>query len=206
MKHILCYGDSNTWGFDPLTQNRLNHRWTRVLSQALGADYEIIEEGLCGRITIWDDELDASKNGRAYLTPCLESHRPLDLVIIMLGTNDLKAKFKLTAEEIARGAGELISMVQGSWVGPDGKGPVVLLLAPPKTTTLTEYAAEFEGAEQVSAQFGECFRQVAAELACPYLDTSTIIASSLLDGIHLEAGEHRKLGLAVAERVKELIG
>ena len=206
MKHILCYGDSNTWGFDPLTQNRLDARWTRVLGQELGAGYEIVEEGLCGRTTIFDDELDAGKNGRTYLTPCLESHRPLDLVIILLGTNDLKAKFKLTTEEIAQGAGELIRIVQTSWVSPNWKGPAVLLLAPPKTSTLTEFAVEFEGAAAISDKFGECFGRVAAELTCPYLDTSTLIVSSPLDGIHLEAGEHRKLGLAVAARVKELIG
>ncbi len=206
MKHILCYGDSNTWGFDPLTQNRLAQRWTRVLGQALGTEYEIVEEGLCGRTTIFEDGLDTGKNGRTYLTPCLESHRPLDLVIMMLGTNDLKAKFKLTAEAIAQGAGELVRMVQTSWVSPNWKGPAVLLLAPPKTTRLTEYAAEFEGAEQVSEKFGECFGRVAEALTCPYLDTSTLVVSSLADGIHLEAGEHRKLGLALATQVKELIG
>lgn len=209
MKHILCYGDSNTWGFDPLTTNRLDHhtRWTRILGATLGSEYEIVEEGLTGRTTVYDDELDTGKNGRTYLNPCLESHRPLDLVIILLGTNDLKKKFHLSAEEIARGAGELVRMVQGSWVGPDWKGPPVLLLAPPKTTKITEFAADFdERTEQVSAKFGECFRAVAEELACPFLDTSEIIVSSPADGIHFEASEHRKLGLALAAKVKELIG
>ncbi len=208
MKHILCYGDSNTWGFDPLTKDRIDHhtRWTRVLGATLGSEYEVVEEGLTGRTTIYDDELDTGKNGRTYLTPCLESHRPLDLVIILLGTNDLKKKFNLSAEEIAQGAGVLVRMVQGSWVSPSWNGPAVLLLAPPKTTKTTEFAADFEGAESVSQQFSAAFKQVAEELACPFLDTSTIIASSPADGIHFEADEHRKLGLALAIKVKELIG
>jgi lysophospholipase L1-like esterase len=92
MKAILCYGDSNTWGYDPVTKGRFprDMRWTGVLRQSLGDDYLVIEEGLNGRTTVWDDPIEGYKNGAAYLVPCLTTHRPLDLVIIMLGTNDLK--------------------------------------------------------------------------------------------------------------------
>lgn len=208
MKRILCYGDSNTWGYDPVTKDRFDDetRWTRVLGQALGRDYEIIEEGLNGRTTVWDDPLEGYKNGREYLVPCLETHRPLDLVIIMLGTNDLKKRFSLSAGDIAQGAGVLVSLAQRSQAGRAGKAPLVLLLAPPPTTTITELAEAFEDAGEKSRTFAIHYGRVAKELGCAYLDTAPVIVSSPLDGIHFEAAEHRKLGKAVAVKVKELIG
>ena len=208
MKRILCYGDSNTWGYDPVTNDRFDAetRWPRVLGQTLGREYEVIEEGLGGRTTVWDDPIEGYKNGREYLIPCLESHRPLDLVIILLGTNDLKKRFSLSAYDIAQGAGVLVRVVQGSQSGWKGLEPRVLLMAPPPTVALTEYAEMFEDAEKKSQKFSEHYRRVAKELGCDYLDTSVLIVSSPLDGIHFEGGEHRKLGKAVAEKVKELIG
>jgi len=207
MKRILCYGDSNTWGYDPVTKDRFDDktRWTRVLGQALGLEYEVIEEGLNGRTTIWDDPLEGYKNGREYLVPCLETHRPLDLVIIMLGTNDLKKRFSLSAGDIAQGAGMLVSLVQGSTAGRQGKAPLILLLVPPPTMALTEFSDDFEGAENKSRKFALHYGRVAKELGCYYLDTSMVIVSSLLDGVHFEASEHRKLGKVVAAKVKELV-
>jgi lysophospholipase L1-like esterase len=172
----------------------------------LGRDYEVIEEGLGGRTTVWDDPIEGYKNGREYLIPCLESHRPLDLVIILLGTNDLKKRFSLSAYDIAQGAGVLVRVVQGSQSGREGMGPRVLLLAPPPTVALTEYAEMFEDAGRKSQKFSERYGRVAKELGCAYLDTSVVIVSSPLDGIHFEGGEHCKLGKAVAVKVKELFG
>jgi len=208
VKSILCFGDSNTWGYDPVTNGRFDAetRWPRVLSQTLGPDHEVIEEGLGGRTTVWDDPLEGYRNGREYLIPCLESHRPLDLVIILLGTNDLKKQFSLSAYDIAQGVGVLVRVVQGSQSGPAGTGPPVLLLVPPPTAALTEYAEMFEDAGRKSQKFSEHYGKVAEELGCAYLDTSVVIVSSPLDGIHFEGGEHRKLGKAVAAKVKELIG
>ena len=155
MKRILCYGDSNTWGYDPVTNDRFDAetRWPRVLGQTLGREYEVIEEGLGGRTTVWDDPIEGYKNGREYLIPCLESHRPLDLVIILLGTNDLKKRFSLSAYDIAQGAGVLVRVVQGSQSGWKGLEPRVLLMAPPPTVALTEYAEMFEDAEKKSQKF-----------------------------------------------------
>jgi lysophospholipase L1-like esterase len=208
MKRILCYGDSNTWGYDPVTQDRFDGetRWPRVLGQTLGGDYEVIEEGLGGRTTVWDDPIEGYKNGREYLIPCLESHRPLDLVVILLGTNDLKKRFSLSAHDIAQGAGVLVRVVQECQSGREGLGPQVLLLAPPPTVALTEYAEIFEGAGRKSRKFPEHYGRVAKELGCAYLDTSTVIVSSPLDGVHFEGRELRKLGKVVAVKVKELIG
>ena len=207
MKRILCYGNSNTWGSDPHTQDRFdaNTRWTRVLSKALGSGYEVIEEGLNGRTTVWDDPIEGYKSGKDYLIPCLESHRPLDLAVILLGTNDLKTRFSLSAYDVAEGARVLVGIVQGSLAGVDGRSPQVLLLAPPPITTLTEYAEMFIGAEEKSKKFARYFAQIAQEMGCAFLDTGTVIVSSPLDGIHFEAGEHRKLGQAVALKVKELM-
>jgi lysophospholipase L1-like esterase len=207
MKRILCYGDSNTWGYDPVTNDRLakDTRWTGVLSRALGDNFEIIEEGLGGRTTVWDDPIEGYKNGKEYLIPCLESHRPLDLVVLMLGTNDLKKRFSLSAFDIAEGAKVLVSIIQESKAGINGCSPQVLLLAPPPTVKLSDYTEMFEGAGRKSKQFSAQYKRVAREMECAFLDTATIIVSSPLDGIHLEAGEHQKLGQALAMKVKEFM-
>lgn len=207
MKRLLCYGDSNTWGYDPATKDRLDERrrWTGVLSEALGDEYTIIEEGLSGRTTVWDDPIEGHKNGHTYLIPCLESHQPVDLVILMLGTNDLKQRFSLPACDIAAGARILVRVIQGSQSGRNGKAPPVLLLAPPRIGRLSDFAEMFAGAGEKSRQFSELYRRVATEQGCTYFDTSTIVAASELDGIHLKAGEHRKLGQALAVQVRGLL-
>ena len=208
MNRILCFGDSNTWGYDPATQDRFDRdaRWPGVLRITLGPGYEIIEEGLNGRTTVWNDPIEGYKNGHDYLIPCLESHRPLDLVIIMLGTNDLKKRFSLSAYDIASGAGVLVKVTQQSAAGRNGAAPKVLLLTPPPVVRLTEYADMFEHAEARSLRFAEQYRRVAAEMSCAYLDAGSVIVSSELDGIHFEAGEHAKLGRAVAAKVVALLG
>jgi len=203
-KRILCFGDSNTWGYDPKTQDRFDSskRWPGVLREALGAGYEVIEEGLSGRTTVWDDPIEGYKNGREYLIPCLETHRPLDLVIILLGTNDLKMRFSLSAFDIAEGAGALVRIVQKSEAGIGGAPPAVLLLAPPPIGKLSDYSEMFEGADEKSRRLSVQFQRVAAELGCAWLDTAPVIISSDLDGIHFEESQHRKLGEAVARRVQ----
>jgi Lysophospholipase L1 and related esterases len=90
-----------------------------------------IEEGLNGRTTVWDDPIEGvHKNGLKYLVPCLESHAPVDLVLLMLGTNDLKTRFSVSAFDIASSAGVLVNTIQQSVFGPDGKNPKVLLICP----------------------------------------------------------------------------
>jgi lysophospholipase L1-like esterase len=209
MKTLLCYGDSNTWGYDPVTQARLprDARWTGVLRQAIGSDYLVLEEGLNGRTTVWDDPIEGDKNGAKYLVPCLSTHRPLELVIILLGTNDLKLRFSLSAFDIANGAGVLVDLVQRCDPDPKyGPPPKVLLLAPPPVSRLTEFAEMFAGAEEKSRRFAMHYQRVAEERGCAFLDTATVIVSSDLDGIHFEAVEHRKLGQAVAAKVRGVIG
>lgn len=208
MKRVLCYGDSNTWGYNPVTQDRFDkyERWTGQLSQTLGSNYDVIEEGLNGKTTVWHDPIEGYKNGRDYLIPCLESHKPLDLVIIFLGVNELKKRFSLSAYDIAEGAGVLVQIVQKSKAGIAGASPQVLLLAPPPVAQLTAFAEMFEGAEAKSQTFAEYYQRIADELGCPFFDTSTVIVSSDLDGIHFEQSEHAKLGQVLAIKVKEIIG
>ena len=207
MKTILCYGDSNTWGYNPVTQNRFPRdvRWTGVLRATLGEEYCVIEEGLNGRTTVWDDPIEGYKNGREYLIPCLETHKPIDLVLIMLGTNDLKKRFSLSAYDIANGAGVLVDVVNKSDAGLHDQPPPVLLMAPPPVTKLTEFREMFEGAEAKSLRFAQHYQRVAQEQGCAFLDTGLIIHCSDLDGIHFEADQHHALGIAVAQRVRQLL-
>jgi lysophospholipase L1-like esterase len=207
MRVILCYGDSNTWGYNPLTQDRLSihERWTGILADQLGENYRVIEEGLNGRTTVWDDPIEEFRNGKQYLMPCLLSQKPVDLVILMLGTNDLKKRFSVSAQDIATSIGVLVEIIQRSVAGPDGSAPKILLIAPPVVGKLTGYAEMFGNAFENSLKFGEYYRQIAELYDCEFLDAGKVIISSELDGIHFEADQHKKLGLAVAALVKEIL-
>ncbi|NIV30061.1 MAG: hydrolase, partial [Anaerolineae bacterium] len=180
-------------------------RWPGVLRQALGEGYLVIEEGLNGRTTVWDDPIEGYKNGKEYLVPCLETHKPIDLVIIMLGTNDLKARFSVPACDVAAGAGVLVDIVTKSETGPGGCPPQVLLVAPPPIAKLSEFADTFEGGAVKSNSLSRHFRLVAGERGCALLDASEVITSSDVDGIHLDLSEHLKLGEAVAARVRKMV-
>lgn len=208
MKVVLCYGDSNTYGFDPLTQARFPRevRWTGVLANELGSQYSVIEEGLNGRTTVWDDPVEGlHKNGRSYLVPCLESHAPLDLVVLMLGTNDLKKRFSVTAYDIARSVETLICLIESSQAGIEMGAPKILLMAPPPFARLSEYDEMFEGEAGKSRRFGEYYQAVAERCGCYFMDAGQVIVSTDLDGIHFEADQHQKLGRAVAESVKHIL-
>lgn len=197
---------THTWSAVPGSDERysLSDRWPGVLAQELGADYRVIEEGLNWRTTVWDDPIEGYKNGKEYLIPCLESHRPIDLIAILLETNDLKKRFSVSAYDVAQSAGVLVDIVQKSAAGPNGRAPEVLLIAPPVVAKLTEYAEMFgDDAQARSKQFAKYYRQIADPYRCRFLDAAQVIASIDLDGIHFDADQHRKLGKAVAARVKE---
>jgi lysophospholipase L1-like esterase len=209
VKTVLCYGDSNTWGYNPSSEDRypLAERWVAVLARALGSDYLVIPEGLNGRTTVWPDPIEGEyKSGKSYLIPCLESHSPVDLVVLMLGTNDLKHKFGLSAYDIACGAGTLVEMIQGSAFGPAGAAPKVLLIAPAPTYVVgTRFADLFAGADEKSRDLGRHFGLVAQEHGCAFMDAGQLIEYSRVDGIHLDADALPKLGADVAAAVKKLV-
>jgi len=207
MRTVLCYGDSNTWGYEPATGNRFpeDMRWPGVLARELGGGFQVIEEALNGRTTVRDDPVEEYKNGKDYLRPCLESHTPVDLVILALGINDLKARFLATASDAADGAGVPVKIVQQSGSGPEGDSPAVLLVAPPSVGLLTELALMFAGAEENSKKFSRQYHRVAQKYGCELLDAGEVVRPSDRDGIHLEAEEHRKLGNAVGAIVKKVL-
>jgi Lysophospholipase L1 and related esterases len=209
MKTILCYGDSITWGYDPGTGRRIarDKRWPGVLSNDLGNDYFVIEEGLNSRTTVWDDPLHGGyKNGMKYLIPCLASHRPLDLVILFLGTNDLKTRFSLSAVEIAEGIRVLADLILKSESSPYENAPELLLVAPPLITDLSNFADEFESGKAKSHQLCQHYKQVAEEFGIHFLDASKVVTASDLDGIHLDVDEQVKLGHIMADKVKKILG
>ncbi|UCB45347.1 MAG: SGNH/GDSL hydrolase family protein [Spirochaetota bacterium] len=203
---VLCYGDSNTYGRDPITKKRLPRevRWPGVLQNMLGNDYYVIEEGLNGRTTVWDDPVRPGyhkRNGSMYLLPCLESHAPIDLCILMLGSNDLKVRYTLTPYDIAESIGHLIEIILKSSCGREDGPPQVLLLAPPPLGKLDEYAETFSGGVEKSKRLPQYYRRVADQYECKFFDTSSVIQSSKVDGLHIDPEDHVILGKAIAQIV-----
>ena len=211
MKTILCYGDSNTYGYDPSNGFRYpkNVRWTGVLADLLGPEFTVIEEGCNGRTTVFDDPLEGWKNGLDYLKPCLNSHKPIDLVILMLGSNDLKDIFHASTAQIADGAGVLVKTIQEFTQLKQGYVPQIVLVSPPVIGPDIEnspfsYAFD-ESAIARSHQFAAEYRKVADGLGCLYFDAAPVAPASRLDSLHLMPEAHKSLGEALAEAVKKII-
>lgn len=207
LKTVLCFGDSNTWGYNPANGSRFgyNERWPGIMRQNLGDGFVVIEEGLNHRTTLWDDPIQPYKNGKTYLIPCLDSHKPLDLVFLMLGSNDLKARFDVNASDIAESAGLLVDIIQRSGSGHGGFAPKVVLMSPPPFSVLTDLQEMFEGWEEKFQTISDQFRITAESRGVNFLDTSQYVASSELDGIHLDAGAHRKLGQVATSLAREIL-
>jgi lysophospholipase L1-like esterase len=208
MPTILCYGDSNTWGLNPASGQRYerDQRWPGVLRIQLGHDYEVVEEGLQGRTTVFNDPLEDYKSGKAYLMPCLQSHAPLDLVIFLLGANDVQTRYNVSALEISLGMGVLVEMVLDSTTGPGGSAPDVLLLAPPPLGAIPEvWADSFIGGREKSRRLAEQYRRVADEYSIPFYDTAEVVTPAEHDGVHWDASEHEKLGKALARLVRVIV-
>jgi lysophospholipase L1-like esterase len=210
---VLCYGDSNTWGYEASTQERLGRwdRWPGVLQRELGDDVHVIEEGQNGRTTVFDVPFEPNRNGLASLPVSLETHHPLDAVIIDLGTNDVFLP-GVNAFHAAHGAMKLAEVVLASDAGPADGAPVVLVVVPPPFDQPGEWDLnESPDARRESERLSQAFRDAAAEYAedgidIPLLDLRDHVTSSPLDGIHFEADGHRAIGLAVAARLRELLG
>ena len=203
MKSIVCFGDSNTWGYNPKDGTRYPEsiRWTGILQSELGSNIKVIEEGLNGRTSVWVDPIEAYPNGKDALIPCLDSHCPIDLIILLLGTNDLKAHFDKSPKAIAGGIRLLGELIQSSASGPDGAPPRLLLLAPPPLGHLGSLAERFKGGTEKSNQLGAHYQQVARELNCAFTDLGGKIQSSDQDGIHWEPEAHQTLGQHLAEKI-----
>ena len=213
MKTLLCYGDSNTHGTlpstDPTVRLRLGpeERWPGVVRQRLGADWFVVEEGLGGRTTVRDDPVyGAHKNGLSGLPIALESHQPIDLVVLMLGTNDFKVIYSMTAIDIARAVAVLVERIRGAAAsGRDGRtGPNVLLVSPPRVLEIGMQVELRAGGTAKSERLGGLLADVAKAHSIPFLDAATLIKPSTIDGVHFLAPEHLKLGNAIADKILSL--
>lgn len=211
MTTILCFGDSNTHGSVPMHHRDdirrfgPDERWPGVLRKELGAGFTVIEEGLPGRTTLRDDPIEGVyKNGLPYLRACLESHRPVDLMTLMLGTNDLKSRFAVHPRDIAESVGVLLDTIAKSDAGRKNAPPRVLLIAPPPLAKLTFLGDMFHGGSEKSKGLGAAYRPQAEKYGAAFLDAGTIIRTSDTDGVHFEPGEHAKLGKAVAGIIRTM--
>lgn len=205
---LLCYGDSNTHGTLPMAvrgeRRRLepDQRWPGVAAAALGPGWRVIEEGLPGRTTLHPDPIEgAHLNGLAVLPAILGSHRPVDIVALMLGTNDLKRRFGVSAAEIGESLARLAREIRTSDAGPDRQPPALLLIAPPPILEAGCLTDIFAGGAAKSAGLADAVRQTAGLFGAGFLDAGSVIASSPVDGVHFEAAEHAALGQAIAARV-----
>ena len=208
MKNILFYGDSNTWGFDPLTRKRYPYekRWTSICAGLLGDGYCCIPAGMNGRTTAFDDPLKGCRNGLEGLDYELQTHKPLDLVVIMLGTNDLKYT---DAEGSARGMDLLVEKILtanrrfclSSPVFP--RGANILMVSPARLMQdISETGRHDSRAE--SRKLSGSYAEIAQRYQLEFLDAADVTDPSEADGVHLGADGHRRIGLAVAERIKAL--
>ena len=215
MPVVLCYGDSNTHGTVPLPAGAPRRRfdaetrWPGVLASRLGPGWRVIEEGLPGRTTCLDDPLSqANRNGLATLAAILESHRPIDVVVLMLGTNDTKARFGMTAADIARGVEMLArTILSDRWdegCGPDGGAPRLLVVAPPHCTLDGPFDRDEDGrTARLSRALAPLLADIVRSLGGELLDAADVAEMSPIDGVHLDADGHRALGEAIATRIGE---
>jgi lysophospholipase L1-like esterase len=207
---VLCYGDSNTHGADPAGGGRFARdvRWPGVLASLLEGEARVIEEGLNGRTTVRDDPYSPGRNGLDYLLPCLDTHMPIEVLVIMLGTNDLKVTFGLAPSDIAAGAAALVDAALASACGPDGGPPRILLVAPPALGAPSDVMDlwGFAGAHERNGALPRLYRTAALRSGVAFLDASAIVAADPADGVHLSAESHRTLAHAVAEAVRPLLG
>ena len=210
MQTVLCYGDSNTWGCPPFanlaqTPDRIAHedRWPRVMNARLGSDAWVIEEGLSGRTTVFDDPIEGThKNGARMIIPLLETHSPIDVVVIMLGTNDFKDQFTITSFNSARGVLTLVQMVKGHYALVD-RGPEILIVTPPAVSEAAEPAVWGDACERCK-DHAHYLEQVAHRTGCFHFDANTVVSVGI-DGIHMDEPSHLALGERMATEVGQIL-
>jgi len=209
----MCFGDSNTYGAIPTLARTGRHRfapdrrWPGIMRRQLGSGWDVIEEGQGGRTTVHDDPIEGiHKNGLKALPVCLETHMPLDLVILMLGINDLKHRFSVTANDVADSVEVLARIAQRSEAGHAGAPPVVLVVAPPPILEVDWFGQMFLGGAAKSLHFASLFRDAAKRAGAAFFNAGDCVESSTIDGIHLDSDAHRVLGVELAKTVQSLIG
>ncbi|MDO9413230.1 MAG: GDSL-type esterase/lipase family protein [Pseudolabrys sp.] len=203
---VLCFGTSNTWGSNPVDRSRhaAAVRWPGVMAAELQGRIEIIEEGLRGRMIAFEEEASPGRRAMDYLRPCLMSHQPLDMLIIELGTNDIKRKFGATPQSIAKNLEALIEVARGvPLTSPDDRQFEIVIVAPPGIGTLkAPFAPDFpDDAAANAAALAPEYKALAARTGCHFFDAGAIVTAPDTDGLHLEAAQHLTLGTALARFV-----
>lgn len=205
---ILCFGDSNTWGYDAASGGRHPYdvRWPGQLQRLLGGKARVIEEGLNGRTTVFNEPFRRGRNGSKFLATLMESHAPLDLLIIALGANDLKPIYHASGYDSALGIQRLIAIAKQSPAWSDISKPEILLLLPTRFGNLNSNTAErFAGSTEKFSLFLSEYSRVARESGIHLLDSNEHIVTSREDGVHLDAENHGRLAAAVSEKVSKIV-
>ena len=212
MRTLLCFGDSNTHGTTPMTgledsqRYAWADRWTGWLATLL-PDWQVIEEGHPGRTTVHDDPIEGiHRNGMRVLPALLESHKPIDVVLVMLGTNDLKQRFSINAMDIALSLETVVLFIQASAAGPGGSAPKVVLVAPPPILEVQELGEIFAGGAAKSQALAPRIAAVARRTGAVFVDAGALISVSAIDGIHYDAPVQQVLALAFCKTVKDHFG
>ena len=210
-KRILCFGDSNTWGYNPIDGTRYDEqtRWPTRMQHILGNDYTVIEEGLNGRTCVYDDPVEGGyKSGAAYLPVCLMSHSPLDVVILMLGTNDTKCRFGMNAKTIGEAMMQLVRLTRLYGFDSDGKPPRIVIAAPAPILDNLMQAGHGPcfGVQSIGVSFDltKEYERVAKLLRCDYFDAGDVAEVSPIDAVHLSPAGHKRLSEAMARKMKSL--
>lgn len=211
MQHILVYSDSLSWGIIPTTRKRLpfDQRWPGVMEISLcssGKKVRVIEDCLNGRRTAWDDPFKPGRNGLVGLEQRIEIHSPLELVVLMLGTNDFQSMHEHNAWHSSQGILALISAIRSAPIELGMPIPKILVVAPPPIRTPKEpIAPKFEGGERKCIGLAAAYQKVCEEVGCGFFDAGSIITSSNVDGVHLDREQHLALGNAVSRVVESLL-
>lgn len=211
MEQVLVYGDSLTWGIIPNTRRRLafEARWPGIMEHdlvAAGRRVRVIEDCLNGRRTAWEDPYKPGRNGLAGVEQRMEINSPLALAVIMLGTNDFQSMHQHNPWHSAQGLAAVIRAMRRAPIEPGMPVPAILVVAPPPIRQPKEpIAPKFQGAEERSRGLAVAYEQVAAEERCRFFDAGRVTASSVVDGVHLDAEQHAALGHALAEVVGQLL-
>lgn len=211
MQHILVYSDSLSWGIVPTTRKRLHfeQRWPGVMEISLcssGQKVRVIEDCLNGRRTVWDDPFKPGRNGLVGLAQRIEIHSPLDLVVLMLGTNDFQSMHEYNAWHSSQGISALVSAIRTAPIEPGMPMPQILVVAPPAIRMPKgPIAPKFEGGETKCIGLSAAYQLVCEEVDCHFFDAGSVITSSNVDGVHLDLEQHWALGNAMAEVVQPLL-
>ena len=206
---VFCYGDSNTYGYDPSTGGRYpsDVRWTGLLQRMLGDGYEVLEQGCNGRTTVFPEPGAEWKSGLYGLKVCLNTCKPVDVMILMLGTNDLKTYYHAPAEEIAEGAGTLVREAKAFLLEKCGREPAVLLVSPielGENVADGPFGWEFDRESvEKSRRLAGLYREAAGRLGCRFLNAADFAAASKTDGVHLGPEGHRKLAEKIYSAIAE---